>query len=357
MRQETARAWVEVDLGALKRNAQLLASRAGVPLLPMVKSDGYGLGVAAVVRALESLSPWGYGVATIEEGAALRVLGVERRILVFTPLLAGSFAVARDNRLTPVLGDSVRVRQWREAGGDAWHLAVDTGMNRAGCPWDRVGELEAELRRAPPEGAFTHFHSADREDGSLGVQQSRFETAVRALPQRPRYLHAENSPALEMQSPSPWDLVRPGVALYGVASGSAMKLEPVASLHARIVDLRRVAAGETVSYGGTWRAESPRTIATAAAGYADGVRRSLSNRGMALVSGARAPIAGTVTMDMTMLDVTGIDCAVGDVATFLGRQGGATLTIDEVARAGGLSPYEFLVGLAMRAPRLYTEPS
>jgi alanine racemase len=332
----------------------------------MVKSDGYGLGVARVVAALEAVKPWGYGVATIEEGAELRSLGITRPVLVFTPLLAGDFADVRAHGLTPTLGDEARIHAWHSSGGGAWHLAIDTGMNRAGVPWARVGDLARILEAAPPEGAFTHFHSADANDDSMDEQLRRFEHAVSLLPGRPKYLHAENSPALERRAPSRWDLARPGVALYGVGRGLTMRDPdtgtdvtmpwlPVASLHGRIVEIRDVTDGETVSYGATWRAEGPRRIATVSAGYADGIRRSLSNNGVALVNGRRAPIAGIVTMDMTMLDVTGIACEVGEVATFLGRQGKEHLAIEEVARAGNLSPYELLVGLGLRAPRVYVQ--
>ena len=357
MRHDQRRAWVEVDLGALKRNAAMLAQRARVPLLPMVKADAYGLGAEAVVGALETLSPWGYGVATVVEGAHLRSLGITRPILVFTPLLVEEFEEARGLRLTPTLGDVERIRAWNSSGGGAWHLAIDTGMNRAGMPWQRVSAHVSVIEASAPEGAFTHFHSADANDGSLEAQQQRFEESIAVLRPRPRYLHAENSPAIERQEPSPWDLVRPGVALYGVGGtpGSAVQPTAVASLHARIVELRGISAGDTVSYGATWRADSPRRIATVAAGYADGVRRSLSNRGAALVNGERVPIAGIVTMDMTMLDVTGIDCAVGDIATFLGRQGTRELAIADVAASGELSAYEVLVGLGLRAPRVYLD--
>jgi alanine racemase len=357
MRHDQRRAWVEVDLGALKRNASMLAQRARVPLLPMVMADAYGLGAEAVVGVLEPMTPWGYGVATVAEGARLRSLGISRPVLLFTPLLIDEFDEARAHRLTPTLGDVERIKAWNSSGGAVWHLAIDTGMNRAGMPWQRVSDHVAAIQESPPEGALTHFHSADSNDGSLAVQQQRFEKAVAMLPTRPKYLHAENSPAIERQEPSPWDLVRPGVALYGVGGGAGSAVAPsaVASLHARIVELRGIDAGETVSYGATWRADSPRRIATVAAGYADGIRRSLSNRGMALVNGERAPIAGIVTMDMTMLDVTGIDCAVGDVATFLGRQGNRELTIADVAASGELSAYEVLVGLALRAPRVYLD--
>jgi alanine racemase len=366
MRQDQRRAWVEVDLGALRNNAAFIQARARVPLLPMVKSDAYGLGVTSVVRALEGLRPWGYGVATVAEGAELRSLGITRPVLVFTPLLPDDFADVRVHALTPTFGDEARIHSWHSSGGGPWHLAIDTGMNRAGLPWTRVADLAWILNAAPPEGAFTHFHSAEDDDRSMEEQLRRFDHAVSLLPSRPKYLHAENSPALERRAPSRFDFARPGVSLYGVGHGLTMRDPvtggdvtwawlPVASLHARIVELRAVDAGETVSYGATWRAHGSRRIATVAAGYADGIRRSLSNRGAALVNGARAPIAGIVTMDMTMLDVTNIDCAVGDVATFLGRQGNQEITIADFAAAGDLSPYEVLVGLKLRAPRVYLD--
>jgi alanine racemase len=350
------RAWVEVDLGALQRNGRAIASRAGVPLLPMVKADGYGLGAEAAVRALEPLSPWGYGVATIDEGRALRAAGVERPIVVFTPPLGEELADARSARLVPSLGDRESIVRWGAAGG-AWHLAIDTGMTRSGVRWSEVGALADVLRAHPPEGAYTHFHSAERNDGSMLEQESRFREALAALPARPSVVHAENGAAVARRAPSPWDLVRPGVFLYGVGSGPGTHIEPepVVALHARVVALHDIGDGETVSYEASYRAVGARRIATVALGYADGYRRSLGNRGTALVGGRRVPVAGVVTMDMTMLDVTGVPCAIGDVATFIGGDGGATLTVEEVARTADLSPYEMLTGLRQRLPRVYRE--
>lgn len=351
------RAWVEVDLGAVKRNAELMARRAGVPLLPMLKSDAYGLGAIPVARALEPLGPWAFGIATVPEGRELRRAGVERPLLLFTPVLPAEFREIRELSLVPTLGDPSSIARWIEGGGGRWHLAIDTGMSRAGARWDRVGELADLLRAHPPEGAFTHFHSAEVSADSVTVQCRRFEEALGAMPARPQHVHAENSPALERRSPSPWTLARPGVFLYGVGgcSGAEVRPEPVAQLRARVVELRELQSGETVSYGATWCASGVRRIATVAAGYADGLRRSLSNRGAALVRGRRAPIAGIVTMDMTMLDVTEIPCEIGDAATLLGRDGTDELSIDEVARTAEVSPYEFLVGLRLRAPRVYTQ--
>lgn len=338
-------AWVEIDLGSLVRNAKALADRARAPLLPMVKADAYGLGAIPVVRALESLDPWGYGVATITEGAELRAAGITRPIVVFTPLLVSDLAAARVHDLTPALGSQESISAW----GGRWHLAVDTGMNRAGMPWDTVNTLGKV-----PEGAFTHFHSAERDDGSMELQLARFREALAKLPERPRFLHAENSSALEkLSKPSEWDLVRPGVFLYGVGKTA----EPVATLKAHIVDLRTIGAGESVSYSGGYRATSPRRIATLALGYADGYRRSFGNRGRVVVNDREAPVVGNVTMDMTMIDVTDVPCAIGDVATLLGRAGDRILDAMTVAETGGVSPYELLVGLKLRAPRIYAGPA
>src|SRR5215207_4260617 len=343
------RAWLEVDLDALVRNAAAMARRSGVPLLPMVKADAYGLGAVRVARALEAVEPWAYGVATVSEGRELRDAGVARRMLVFTPLLPEEFAAARAARLTPVLGDRRAIALWQEGGRDPWHLGVDTGMSRAGMRWDEVAALRASLDAHPPEGVCTHFHSAELDDGTRDAQEHRFAEAIAALGADGLVLHAENSPAVERRAPSRWSVARPGIFLYGVGfGGGAIEPEPVVALRARIVELRRVAAGETVSYDATYRAPSDRRVATLPLGYADGYRRALSNGGIALVGGAVAPVLGLVTMDMTMVDVTDIPCSVGDVATLIGRDGVGSLDVATVARAGALSPYELLTGLRAR---------
>jgi alanine racemase len=400
------RAWVEVDLGALRQNAAEIARRAGVPIIPMIKADAYGLGAVAVARALESVSPWGYGLATVNEGEELRAAGIERPLLIVTPLLPSDFALARAARLTPALGDPEAIRAWQSTGGGPWHLAIDTGMNRAGISWDRIDTVRDLVAAAPPEGAFTHFHSSERNDGSMAKQEDRFRQALARLPLRPKLLHTENSGALQRRDRSEWDLVRPGVALYGVNTGEHVRWKPhtVVHLRARIVELRTVPVGETVSYAATYRAVGgDRTIATLPLGYADGYRRSLSNRGSALIKGRRVPVAGLVTMDMTMIDVTGVPCAVGDVVTLIGREAGMShreagignresgsrdqdhdrdrdrdrstdsrfplpafhspsrepeLSLEQVAwDAEQMSPYELLTGLRQRLPRRYVDAS
>jgi alanine racemase len=356
MKQTLARAGVEIDLGALQRNGAAVARRAGVPLLPMIKADAYGLGAKGALRALDALEPWGYGVATVIEGEELRDLGVSRSIVVFTPLLEGELARARSARLTPSLGFPNEIEAWLRAGGASWHLAIDTGMSRAGIPWREIDQIAQLAALAPPEGAFTHFHSAELDDGTMGAQERLFREAISRLPSRPRLLHTDNSAALARKDRSVWDLVRPGIFLYGVGSGStaAIQPEPVVHLRAPIVEIRKLEAGDTVSYDATLRVERPARIATLAIGYADGYPRSLSQVGSVLVGGTIAPIAGTVTMDMTMIDVTTVKCEVGDVVTLIGRSGDTVLTVERVADAASISPYELLTGLRSRVERTYT---
>jgi alanine racemase len=220
-----------------------------------------------------------------------------------------------------------------------------------------MAPLESLLSQNPPQAAFTHFYSAELNDGSMELQEERFRLAVAAMPSRPAVLHAEHSAAIVRRPGSEWDLVRPGIFLYGVGSGPSAEIQPanVVSLRARIVELREVRDGDGVSYHGTYQADGPRIIATTALGYADGYRRAFSNSGWAAVNGKRASVAGLVTMDMTMLDVTGIPCKPGDVATFIGEGGGLAHPFLSVAESANLSPYELLTTLRSRLPRVFVE--
>jgi len=358
MNRRPDRAWLEVDLTALVNNARAVQLWSGATLIPMVKADAYGLGAAAVVRSLDALDPYAYGIATIGEGRALRQAGIRARLIVFTPLLADEYADARELELTPTLGSAGEIESWARLGG-AWHLSIDTGMSRAGVPWRDVGALRDLLADHAPEGAFTHFHSAELDDGSMEEQEQCFRDAVESLPARPQMLHAEASAAIVRHGRSEWDAIRPGIFLYGVATvpGAGLKPEPVIHVRARIVETRWIEVGDSVSYDATYRAPSRRRIATIPMGYADGYPRALSSRASALASSGPVPITGLVTMDMTMLDVTESACAVGDVVTFIGvGEGHDSIGIEDLAAISGISPYEIMTGLGTRLNRYYEGP-
>jgi len=340
---------VDVDLDALVRNARRFRELMGRPLLPMVKADAYGLGAEAVVHALEGLQPWGYGVATVEEGATLRRAGIARPIVLMTPLYPQILPGCLVWALRPSIGDAAMLDLWIEAGGGPFHLAVDTGMSRGGLPWHDLATWERLVPRlaslAGFEGMYTHFHSAGENPAASLEQYDRLQGVVTRLKRRPELLHAANSAADPAHA---LDLARPGIYLYG-GQVAFPPPEPVARFQARVAAVRRVRAGDSVSYGATWRAASDTTIATIAAGYADGLHRSLSSRGRVEVRGVACPIAGRVAMDLTMVDVGDHDVQVGDVATLFG----GIVSVEEQAALAGTISYELLTALGPRLPRHY----
>ncbi|MGI9043611.1 MAG: alanine racemase [Gemmatimonadaceae bacterium] len=350
------RARLEVDLAALRRNAETLRERAGVPLIPMIKADAYGLGAVQVAGELESLEPSAYGVATVNEGEELRSAGIIRPIIIFTPVLEEDFASVEAAGLTPTLGTAEGIRAWART-ARPYELSIDTGMARAGVPWREVGALVETLERYPPDGAYTHFHSANLSDGSMDEQEDRFQGAIRMLRTRPRVLHTDASAAIARHGRSRWDAVRPGIFMYGVGSGDGALVEPesVVSVKAPIVETRWIEPGDTVSYEAAWMATERRRIATIAAGYADGYPRGAGDGAHGVVRSRRAPIAGRITMDMIMLDVTDTEAEPGDVVTMIGDAGepGGPLDVAAVADLAGMSPYEVLTGLRGRLQRTY----
>jgi len=336
----------------VRANASALQQRTGAALIPMVKADAYGVGARAVARALESLAPYAFGVATVSEGEELRDAGITRPILVFTPLLDDDLEAAAAARLTPTLGSAESIHAWRRFDAP-YHLAIDTGMNRAGVAWRDIASVADAVRETPPAGAFTHFHSSELDDGSVAEQERRFREALASLGVEIPFLHADNSAAAARSRGGVWDAFRPGVFLYGVGSDADVAPSPVVTMRARIVDMRTVEPGDTVSYDATYRAPRRGRIATIALGYGDGYPRNASGRASALVRGQRVAIRGLVTMDMIMLDVTDVDCAIGDVVTLIGCDGDECITVEDVARDATMSPYELLTGLRGRLKRHY----
>jgi alanine racemase len=315
-------------------------------------------------------------VAAVEEGLYLRELGVERPVLVFSPVPPGCYDAALQGGLTVPVSDLTAVAGLREAARRAgipgrFHLEVDTGMGRAGFDWHRVDGWGKELGPLLGsdlvwEGCFTHFHSADAalEEATV-TQWERLLATVEELPTPPDgfLLHACNSPgALRLPSFGA-DAVRPGIFLYGGVAGAELPDPlPVASLKARIVFLREAIPGATVGYGATYAATGAERWATAAIGYGDGLPRLLGNRGEGVVGGRRAPIIGRISMDLTVLDVTEVPgVEVGDVVTFFGIAGegvdGAVndISLEEVAGHAQTINYEILTGLTQRLPRIWTD--
>jgi alanine racemase len=349
-------AMLTVDLTAVRENYRLIARRAAVPLLPMVKGDAYGLGAVEVARTLDGESPVAFGVASVAEGRTLRDAGIVRPIVVFTPTLPREFTEARAADLTLALSDIAHVASWKVLAG-RWQLPIDTGMNRSGVDWRDASHLRAVLDvGGSPDGVFTHFHSADCDRHSMEVQEARFAGVVTAMPVRPASIHAENSAALLQRGASKFDCARPGISLYGVAVGPAT-LTPrgVVQLTAPVVELQHVEPGDTVSYGATWHAPGPRRIATVAIGYADGYPRGAGNRAIATIRDRAVPVVGMVTMDMTMCDVTDVPCDVGDSVTLIG--GDADSSVAAIASHAARSPYEILTGLNARARRIHLAAS
>jgi alanine racemase len=349
---ETSRAWLDVDLDALVANARTIATISGSRLLPMVKANGYGIGAVAVAQALEPLEPWGFGVASVEEGAELRRGGIDRPVLIASPLLPEWIDGCLEHDLRPSIGDLTALEAWTGRTSRPFHVEIDTGMSRAGVRWDdgpALSALRATLPRSPGwEGMFTHFLFAEADVDVTVRQWDRFQMVLQSLP-RPRLVHAANSAAALRGRAFAGDLVRPGIFLYGGSAGDP-EPRPVASLKARVIALRSIVAGDTVGYGASWRAEHASSIATLALGYADGFPRSgAPNRTREVeINGKLVPVLGRVTMDMCMVLV---DSAVkiGDVATVFG--GG--IDLDRQAQASATISYELLTRVGSRVPRRY----
>jgi len=376
-----SRAWVDVDLDALKENFRAVGRSAGrgAGVVAMVKADAYGIGLERTVQALEPLTPLAYGVAAAAEGAQVRALGIERSIYVMSPLPPQAVEQAAVARLTPSISDLGALERWGAAAERLgipldFHVEIDTGMGRAGFDWRTVGEwgraIRAHARSAEGRlrwtGVFTHFHGADAPSRAPTAQQwERFRDALAQLPvpREDLIVHVSNSAAALRWPEYAVDAVRPGIYLYGghPLAGSGAESEvppprPVAAVRARVALVRQAAPGSTVGYGATHTATRWERWATLAIGYGDGYPRKLSNRAGALVRGQRVPVVGRISMDMTVVDVSAVpDVREGDVATLIGRDGEAEILLDEVAQQAETIGYEILTGLTPRLPRVELE--
>lgn len=377
---ETARTWVDVDLQRIADNVGVLRSRlpATTGLLVPVKADAYGHGLVPVARELEAAGVWGLGIAALDEAADLRRAGIRTRLVGLMPIQPAEAARALELDVIPAVSERAQAEALaaaaREAGRTATvHVEIDTGMGRCGV-WngESVAFVEAlrELPGLEVEGMFTHFSSADEAERThTDLQLARFDAVLSALAERgfhPRQVHVANSAAALRFRGASRTLVRPGIAVYGSVEEIAadaedggegwagIELAPALSWHARVVAVKRLPAGESVSYHRLYVARGEERIALLAVGYGDGWPLGLSNRGHALIRGCRVPVRGAVCMDLTIVDATRFpDLRPGEVATLIGRQGPARRSVVDVAAESGLTSYAVFTGITARVPRRY----
>jgi alanine racemase len=385
-RVATRPTWAEVSLASLRQNFRTVAKHtgAGVIVCAVVKADAYGHGAVECSRALEAEGAKWLGVTSLDEAIPLREAGIESRILLMTGFWRGEESEIVRLQLTPTVWEPWHIESLEMAAArgtvskgnmrQAVHLKVDTGMGRLGVSPEELPAVLKTLKGAPHlllEGLSTHLASSEIMDApSVGEQERRFEEAlrmVRAAGFVPELVHMANTSALISRRETWNNMVRPGVALYGYylpfqragreVSGGTLRLpvKPVLTWKTRILSMRNFAASQALGYGGTYVTKAPAHVAVLPVGYADGYNRQLSNRGRVIVRDHYAPIVGSISMDLTLVDVTGIpEVAVGDEVILLGTSDGLSVDALEHARLANSSPYEILCNISKRVPRRYS---
>lgn len=371
-----------IDLGAIKRNTTRLITAAGdAQVCVVVKADAYSHGSVPVAQAVVEAGATWLAVALVEEGAALRRAGLDVPILVLSEPRPDEMFEVVEHGLTPSVYTDVGIAAIGAAAGFAAsaepvdvHLKINTGMNRVGLDptalpgttADPVREAIAQIVSRPElrlGGIWTHFAVADEpEHRATGDQLELFTSVLdrcRDLVPSTSICHASNSAGLLAHATARFDMVRPGIAVYGVAPSAQVPasadLEPVLELKTSVTFVKPVAAGASVSYGLRHRFDAPSTVATIAIGYADGLRRDAARHGVeVLIRGSRRPLIGAITMDQAMVDL-GVDTSaqVGDEVVLIGAQGGEHITATEVADRLGTIPYEVLCAIGPRVVRRY----
>jgi len=379
-RVATRPTWAEVSLVTLRQNFRTVVKHAGaaVSVCAVVKADAYGHGAVECSRALQAEGAKWLGVTSLDEAIPLRDAGIEARILLMTGFWRGEESEIVRLRFTPTVWEPWHIESLENAaasrvGRHAVHLKVDTGMGRLGVSLDELPAVLKALSAAPHlafEGLSTHLASSEIMDApSVAEQERRFEETqriVRAAGFHPSLVHMSNTSALISRRETWNNMVRPGVALYGYylpfqragreVSGGTLRLpvKPVLTWKTRILSMRNFAANQALGYGGTYVTKAPAHVAVLPVGYADGYNRQLSNRGRVIVRDHYAPIIGSISMDLTLVDVTGIPgIAVGDEVILLGTSDGLSVDALEHARLANSSPYEILCNISKRVPRRY----
>jgi len=373
--------WAEISLKAIARNLKVVRRHIGPKpeILAVVKSNAYGLGAVPVAKALQKAGADRFGVTCGNEGIELREAGIRKPILVLTGFWPGEEKRFIKYRLTPTVTRLDDVRHLERAAKAArgksrlrFHLKINTGMNRLGIsPSDieAFASALADCRHIALEGTFTHFASAEdfsaRQTDDQEEMFRRCLDRLRALGISPGIVHMANSGAICARPDTFADMIRPGAILYGYYQSfdppqkgqevrERLPIEPSLSLRARIITIRDLPPGQPVGYGARFVTARPSRIAVINAGYADGILRQRTNRGCVLVRGRRVPLVGTISMDLTTLDVTDLpEAALGDIVTIYGRDGDAEIKVSDVAAEIGTVTSDLLCALGRRVPRYY----
>ena len=367
----------EIDLQAFRHNFQNLRSHISpqTRIMAVVKADAYGHGALPCARVAVECGADYLGTGVIEEGIELRQSGLDVPILILGSIFPDEAEdLVRHDLATIVctlpLAQALAKEAEKQNKTVSVHIKIDTGMNRLGVLPENLPELLNQIRSLPNlkiEGVSTHFASADDEDLSITqAQLKKFQAALACLKKDDRPLiHCSNTSALFKFTESHFDMVRPGLILYGALPSPSLQavlsekenlspFKPVMQWKSRIILVKSIAKGQPISYSGSFTTQRGSLIATLPVGYADGLHRSLSNKMDVLIRGKRAPQIGNICMDMTLIDVTEIqDVQAGDEVVLFGKQEGQTITVDEMATKGGTIPYEILCNLGKRVPRIY----
>lgn len=362
---------IVIDMDAIRNNYLVLKAHVGegVEVMPVIKANAYGHGMLETARVLSEIGASHFAVALPDEGVELRLGGIEGEILVLGAAMprAAHDAITyglTQTVFTPEMVQMLEAEAVRQKRMALVHIKLDTGMNRIGLRTAAEAKALAQALKECPNvkatGVYTHFADADAPvDGEINAfsrdQLKRFRE-LRSFFDESIPSHVANSAVGLLAPEAYFGMVREGISLYGYPPvPTAVPFRPALSWTTEVVNVKTVAAGETIGYGRTFTAANEMRIATIAVGYGDGYHRSLSNKGEVLIRGCRAPIVGRLCMDQTMVDVSSIpDAAPGDEAVLIGSQGDETIDAEQVAAWAGTISYEVLLAATQRVPRIFT---
>ncbi|HSG28163.1 MAG TPA: alanine racemase [Candidatus Krumholzibacterium sp.] len=364
-------AWVEVDLDAFEYNLDRIreSTGKGTDILLVVKADAYGHGAVRISKFAVEAGVHMLGVATLDEGRELRKAGIETPVLILSPVLPDEMDEVLDSDLAVTVSSvefarAASLAAVRKGRRCTVHIEVDTGMGRAGLDQDTavtaIKEIAA-LEGLDIEGIYTHFPASDSDFDYTREQISDFDDMIVGLGKEGlsfRYIHAANSAAIINFPSSRFNMIRPGLLAYGHYPSIDLKgridILPVMKFKSRLVLTREMEAGQSISYGRTFIAPRDMTVGVIGAGYGHGISHRMSNKGFFLFRGKEVPILGRVTMDMTMIDLSGFESPrVGEEITIFGRQGESEISADDVAQWDGTLNYEVLCRISKRVVRVY----